>query len=185
MYLDLNLRLTDDQAALKTTIHKFAKEVLRPAGEKLDQSNPDEIIKEGSLWWECKKKMRDLGLHLTFIPEKWGGSGKGHLEHHIVWEELGWGSVGLAIAQDVDIYPAAWLLRMSPKNERLIEEVVKPYVNDTESKMVGCWGLTEPDHGSDSLIAGLPEFRDPNIQHNVTARKNGNKWIISGQKSAW
>ena len=185
MYTELNLKLTERQEALKASVHKFSKEVFRPAGEKIDKLNPDEIVKAGSLWWECKKQFREIDLHASFIPEKFGGLGMGPLEHHIVWEELGWGSAGLALAQDVDVYPAAWCLRMNPKNERLIEELVKPYVNDTDAKIVGCWGMTEPNHGSDSLIAGLPAFRDPKIKHNVKARKDGNKWVLSGQKSAW
>jgi len=185
MYTELNLRLTEDQESLKANIHKFAKEVLRPAGDKIQDLAPEEVVKEDSIWWKVKKQCRELGLHASFIPEKYGGTGLGPLEHHILWEELGWGSVGLALSQDVDVYPAAWALRMAPKNERLIEELVEPYVRDAEARIVGCWGLTEPDHGSDSLIAGLPEFRDPNIRHNVKAGKVGHRWLISGQKSAW
>lgn len=185
MYLELDLQLTERQEALKASVHKFAKEVFRPAGEKIDKADPEDILSPGTLWWQCKKQFREIEMHASFIPEKYDGLGLGPMEHHIVWEELGWGSVGLALSQDVDVYPVAWGLRMAPKNERIIEEIVKPYVNDTENKIVGCWGLTEPNRGSDSLIAGLPEFRDPNIRHNVKARKDGNKWIVSGQKSAW
>lgn len=185
MYLELNLRLTEDQEELRATVHKLAKELFRPAGEKIDKMDPNEILKEGSLWWQCKKQFREKKLHASFIPEKYNGLGLNPLEHHIIWEELGWGSVGLALSQDVDVYPAAWGLRMSPKNERVIEEIVKPYVSDTECKMVGCWGLTEPNRGSDSFNACLPEFKSLKIPHDVRARKDGKKWIISGQKSAW
>lgn len=185
MYTELNLRLTEEQEALKNSVHKFAKEVLRPAGEKIDQMQPEDIFSRNSLWWQCKRQMRELGFHATFIPEQYGGTGMGPVEHHIIWEEMGWGSVGLALSQDVDVYPASWLIRMSPNNERLIEEFVKPYANDFEAKMVGCWGLTEPNHGSDNVAVRTPYFKDPNITHSVKARKNGNNWIISGQKSAW
>jgi alkylation response protein AidB-like acyl-CoA dehydrogenase len=185
VYLDLNLRLTDAQEALKEEVHRFAQEVLRPAGQEIDRLDPAEALREGSLWWDCKKKMREMGFHLTFIPEDLGGSGLGPIEHHIIWEELGWGSVGLALSQDVDVYPAAWLVRMSPGNQRLIEDLVKPYVRDTEARIIGCWGITEPDHGSDTLMAGTPQFRDPAISHTVRARQDGDTWVITGQKSAW
>lgn len=185
MYTDLNLRLTDEQEELKDTLHRFAKEVLRPAGEALDKAGPEAVLSPGSPFWRARKKMREMGLHLTFIPERFGGAGMGPMEHHIVWEELGWGSVGLAISQDVDVYPAAWLLRMAPNNQRLIEEVIKPYVDDAEGRMIGCWGLTEPLHGSDMLMAGTPQFKDPSITQSLRARKEGHTWILNGQKSAW
>lgn len=185
MYTELNLALTPEQMDLKNNLNRFAKEVLRPAGEKLDKMPAAEIVKPGSLWWDCKRQMREMGIHGTFLPEKHGGSGMGALEHHIIWEELGWGSVGLALSQDVDVYPAAWALRMAPKNQTLIEELVEPYAADTEGKIVGCWGLTEPNHGSDCLMTGTPQFREPEIRHSVRARKKGASYIISGQKSAW
>lgn len=185
MYLELNMRLTDEQEDLKESVHKFSQEVIRPAGEKLDQMDLDEMIREGSLWWECKRKMRELGFHSTFIPESFGGTGMGPIEHHIIWEELGWGSVGLALSQDVDVYPAAWLLRMNPGNQRLIDEFVKPYVNDIDAKMIGCWGLTEANHGSDMLMAGTPQFKDPKISQSMKAKLDGDEWVINGTKSAW
>lgn len=185
MYTELNLSLTDEQLELKMTLHRFAKDVLRPAGEEIDKMHRDELLKKDSLWWDCKKKIRSLGIHAAFFPEKLGGTAMGPIEHHIIWEEMGWGAVGLGLAQEVDVYPAAWALRMSPGNKRLLDELIEPYINDYEGDIVGCWGLTEPNHGSDNLMAGTPQFRNPEITHTVKAKKKGSSYIISGQKSAW
>jgi alkylation response protein AidB-like acyl-CoA dehydrogenase len=51
---------------------------------------------------------------------------------------------------------------------------------------IGCWAITEPDHGSDVLdfqrdIAAGADSGRPNC----IARRSGDDWVVSGQKSAW
>jgi alkylation response protein AidB-like acyl-CoA dehydrogenase len=52
---------------------------------------------------------------------------------------------------------------------------------------LGCWGITEPDHGSDTLDAdGSLQAVDGNYgRPNCVARIEGDRIIINGQKSAW
>ena len=51
-YTETNMSITDEQTALKESIHKFAKEVLRPASIELDKiADPEDVIKEGSILW--------------------------------------------------------------------------------------------------------------------------------------
>ena len=52
---------------------------------------------------------------------------------------------------------------------------------------LGCWAITEPDHGSD-LINFDGTINHPSgkaVRPNCIARKDGNQFVISGQKSAW
>ena len=75
-YLELDLEITEEQEALKEQVHKFAREVLRPAALELDKiADPEEVIKKGSLFWEVFRKGYELGYHTIFIPDIWGGLG--------------------------------------------------------------------------------------------------------------
>jgi alkylation response protein AidB-like acyl-CoA dehydrogenase len=66
---------------------------------------------------------------------------------------------------------------MSGKPE-LVERYARP-------DMVGCWAITEPDHGSDQIRFAT----DPDVKHlgkpNCIARKDGDSFVVSGQKAAW
>ncbi|MBW2544889.1 MAG: acyl-CoA dehydrogenase family protein, partial [Deltaproteobacteria bacterium] len=74
-YTELNLELSDEHAALKENVHKFAVEVLRPASLDLDRMSPEEVIAEGSIYWDCMKKMYANGYHTALIPDEYGGLG--------------------------------------------------------------------------------------------------------------
>ena len=129
------------------------------------------------------KKGYELGYHTMFIPDSWGGLATDPLETHIVLEELAWGSVDFSVGLGVSCFPA-FFASMVP-SEKLINEIILPFCEDKKMEFVGCWGITEPEHGTDTLCPFTPEFEDPNITGQVTARKEGNEWIISGQKAAW
>ena len=177
-YLDLDLDLTDRERELRTAAHQFAAEVLRPAAKKLDQMSADAVVEENSLLYELLRKAYRLGYHTIGIPEELGGQGLTPREHSIVAEELGWGCSGLAIALGVASFPSQ-AAAMSG-NPDLIKAYVEPFVNDTDAKMIGCWGGTEPNHGSDLVI-----MQQDGIASDVRAKLVGDEWVISGQKSQW
>ncbi|HWQ28097.1 MAG TPA: acyl-CoA dehydrogenase family protein [Dehalococcoidia bacterium] len=187
MYLELNKTLTPEQNALREQAHRFAAEVLRPASVQLDRMTPEEVIAPGSQLWDVLRQAYQQGYHLRAFPEALGGAGLGPLEGHIVGEELGWGSCGLSISIGVTAFPFSFAATYAAMtgNKALMDEIVMPFVNDREGKYIGCWAVTEPDHGSDTLLFGTAQFRDPNITFQVHARRDGDDWIISGQKSAW
>jgi len=182
LYHDLNIDLTPEQIAIKEETHKFAKEVLRPASIELDKMAPEEVIKS-DLMWNALRKGYDLGFHTIFIPDGYGGLATDPLETHIVLEELAWGSVDFAISLGVACFPA-FFASMVP-TDRLIDEIIEPYCACTDASIIGCWGITEPEHGSDTLCPFTPQFEDPEITGQVTARLDGDAYVIEGQKSAW
>jgi alkylation response protein AidB-like acyl-CoA dehydrogenase len=61
---------------------------------------------------------------------------------------------------------------------------VRPFVEDTEGRYIGCWCVTEPQHGSDVMLYSGERTR-PDIHLECTARRDGDEWVIAGQKSAW
>lgn len=182
LYTDLNIELTDEQIAIKEETHKFAKEVLRPASIELDKMDPEDVIKS-DVFWDAMKKGYALGYHTIFIPDTYGGLATDPLETHIVLEELSWGSVDFGIALGVSSFPA-FFASMVP-DDHLIEEIIEPFCECKDASIIGCWGITEPEHGTDTLCPFTPQFTDPNISGQVTARLDGDEWVIDGQKAAW
>lgn len=174
--IDLDPELTDLERAAWDTAHRFAREILRPAGEKLDKLQAGEVIARDSILWDVFRTYRELGLGIfdedpCLSPHDQAGI------RCIVGEELGWGDAGLAISLGVANFPSM-VARMSG-NPALIERF--------PSGTLGCWAITEPDHGSDMInfdrSVGHPLGRAG--KPNCLARRDGNQFVISGQKSAW
>ncbi|KAA0234063.1 MAG: Cyclohex-1-ene-1-carbonyl-CoA dehydrogenase [Acidimicrobiales bacterium] len=187
MYTELDTGLTPEQVELKEQTHRFAAEVLRPAAAALDALDPEAVIERDSVFWDVYKKAYEIGLHLTFVPEAAGGNGLGPVEAHIVLEELGWGSSDFAVGLLVAATPFAWVAQFAPLagNAAMLDEVVKPFVNDQEARFVGCLGVTEPGHGSDLLSIATEHFTDLTCAGDCRARPDGDEWVISGQKASW
>lgn len=178
-YADDTSDLTPDQVLLKQEAHRFAVEVLRPTAAALDDLRPDEVIAAGSPLWDAFRKSYKTGHHLRSFPPHLGGAGLGALESHLIGEEFGWGNSGLSISLSVTAMPFRFAAMNG--NPDLMREIVMPFVEDTEGKYVGCWGATEPNHGSDLIMGGS----DPKVHLECTARRDGDEWVIDGQKSSW
>jgi len=183
LYKELDSNLTDEEIALKNNIHKFALEVLRPASIKLDKLSPEDVIKKDSIFWDVWKQGYEMGLHKFLLPETYGGLGLSPLGIHIVEEELAWGSVEFAVAFGVASFPA--FLSMMAATDYLLENFVYPFTADKEGKIIGCWAITQPNHGSDTLAVGTRQFRDPKIKGEITAHADGGEWVVNGSTSAW
>ncbi|MFQ5699291.1 MAG: acyl-CoA dehydrogenase family protein, partial [Myxococcota bacterium] len=178
---EIEVGLTDEERAARDAAHKFAGEVMRPAGVKLDRlADPAAVIAPDSVLWEVFERYRDLGLGL--LDEGGQGAGLTPLQsariRALVNEELGWGDSGLAISLGVAGF-AGMFARLSGREE-LIERFASP-----GSREIGCWAVTEPDHGSDSLAFDKHFFTDPSLRANCVARRVGRDWAIHGQKAAW
>ncbi len=175
--IDLEVDLSEEERAIREAVHDFARDVMRPAGAELDAlADPADVIAEGSILWDVFAKHRALGLEALADPS----SGLTPLQQarlrSIVAEELGWGDSGLAISFGVSGFPRA-LAQMSGKPE-LIERFARPDV-------IGCWAITEPDHGSDQIRFATDPRLESLSKPNCVARKDGDSFVVSGQKAAW
>jgi len=183
-YRELDLTLTPEQQQLRDGVHAFAKDVLRPASIALDRlADPAQVIAPQSALWETFRTAYHLGFHTALIPVECGGMGLTGLSLHLALEELGWGSADFASSLAVAGFPFASIAATGDK--ALIDELVKPFIADKSGRMIGCWAITEPDHGSDHFSPGAPHFHDPVISGQVVARPSGDDFMISGQKSKW
>ena len=187
-YLDLNPALTPTQQSLKEEMHRFAAEVARPASMELDKlADPADVIKEGSIFWDVFRKFYELGHHAAGLPEEVGGANIRGLDGHILAEELGWGSADFGVGLGVSSMPfmMGLIAAMMTGNQRLVDELVTPFVQDREARYIGCWAITEPQHGSDCLAFGTGEFTDERTAFDTHGRRDGDDWLINGAKAAW
>ena len=176
--IDIETGLSDADRAVQETVHRFAEEVLRPAGVALDRmTDTAEVIAPESVLWDVFKKYHELGSARLGGDPDMDPVQKARLMT-IVNEELAWGDVGLAISTGLSQFHGPWIQQTGDPG--LIERFCLP-----DHPTIGCWALTEPDHGSDSVAFTEPHFSDPALRANCTARKEGNEYVINGQKAAW
>lgn len=180
-YFDLDLNLSKEDIALKKETHKFALEVMRPISMQLDRMTPEEVIAPESPFWGFMRQAYELGYHKLPYPEDFGGPGLSPLQINIIMEELAWGSFGLTLMLNTSLDAATAM----GGTEEHIKAFTIPYCQCEDGSYIGCWAITEPDHGSDTLVTGYPGFRDPKIEAQCTARLDGDEYVISGQKSSW
>jgi len=167
--------LTPEESAMMDTLHRFAEREMRPLGRELDRLSPEAVIAPDSPLWPFYGRFGALGFTVDLMLEM-PPSERAKLMC-MFYEELGWGDSGLGISLAASTLP---------------RYVCRLFGNDYLASLcpddkLGCWGITEPDHGSDSL--------DPNqeIAHvagtygrpNCVARIHADRIVVSGQKSAW
>jgi len=182
-YFDLNLNLTDEDKAIRDAAHKFAKEVMRPIGIELDRMSAEETVAASSPIWGFLKQAYELGYHKGAFPAEVGGLGFTPFQSHLMMEELFWGSTGLAATLLLATWPYVKILHTMDMD--LIGEFVTPFCQCTDASITGCWAVTEPDHGSDTLNPAGDFWTDPKIKMQISAKPDGDEWVLNGQKSAW
>ena len=91
---------------------------------------------------------------------------------------MGYGDPGLAVSLGASTMPFNFAA-LFPIPE--LQKMAKAFVEDKLAKMIGCWAITEPDHGGDWTLGG----NDPKCGPSVTAELNGEEYIINGEKAAW
>jgi alkylation response protein AidB-like acyl-CoA dehydrogenase len=174
--VDLDPDFTETERATWETAHRFARDVMRPAGQALDKLSAEAVIARDSILWDVFRKYGELGLGRVDEDMQLSPQEQARLRW-IVGEELGWGDSGLAISLGVAGFPT--LMAQMSGNAALIERF--------PPGTLGCWAITEPDHGSDLInfdgAISHPQGRD--LKPNCIARRDGNQFVITGQKSAW
>lgn len=167
--------LTDTYAYVQTTARRFAENVLRPIGQKLDRMSPDEAIDPKSPLWSVYQQFAELGFTVDGLLEMTPAERARIM--CILFEELGWGDSGLAVSIGASMIP------------RLISTLLG---NDfcrsiASDDKLGCWLITEPDHGTDMLDPNRMIFHPGGTygRPNCVVTIKDKEIVISGQKSAW
>ena len=155
----MDFDLTEEQQMLQETIRKFADEEIAPVASEND--------KKGEFPRDLFNRMAGLGFVGTPIPEEYGGAGFDYISHAIVAEELGRVDSSLRGTYSVQVSLVAL-----PLFKFASEEQKQKYLPRlTSGEWIGCFGLTEPDAGSDP------------VSMRATAVEDGDHYVLNGQKT--
>jgi len=183
-YFEFDTNLSKKTRALQQSAREFAMEVVRPAGIELDQiGDPADAIAERSILWDVFRKYRELGFHKMLFPRAFGGT-MGQVPaqaRRLIFEQLGYGDAGLAISMDLSGMPFL-LGTLSASKE--VRDWARQYCQDSDAKMIGCWAITEPEHGTDWIMATTEARANTEVFPSVTAVKKHNEYILNGRKSS-
>jgi alkylation response protein AidB-like acyl-CoA dehydrogenase len=183
-YRELSVELPRQCESLRDEAHRFAAEVVRPAAMAIDRADdPRSVTGADSPLQQVLKAAYGLGYHRAMIPERFGGLGLPPLGIHLLLEELGWGSAGIALSLLASGVPAMAVI--ADGRPELIERFVKPFVENRDASWIGCWALSEPRHGSDHFLVGGGEFRYPSTGAQLVAHTEAGGCTIEGRKAAW
>src|SRR5690349_2083612 len=129
--------LSEEERTVQQAMHKFAREVMLPAGTAIDKLSAEEAIAPGSPYWDFMRVAAESGIEFDSDPGDVPAAAMARLQALIV-EEFGWADVGLTVSLAAAAFPHMMAKRAA--NPELIEL--------TEGKL-GCWIASQPDRGSD------------------------------------
>ncbi|PZX55773.1 acyl-CoA dehydrogenase family protein [Algoriphagus chordae] len=166
-FLDLDDLLTDEHKLIRTSIRDFVKKEISPYVEDWAQKAyfPSDIV----------KKFGDVGAFGPQIPEEYGGGGMDYISYGLIMQEIERGDSGMRSTASVQ-----GSLVMYPIYKFGSEEQRRKYLPKLASgEMLGCFGLTEPDHGSNPS-GMVTNFKDMGDHYLL----NGAKMWISNSPEA-
>jgi glutaryl-CoA dehydrogenase len=135
--LDLEGELTEEERMVRDTARGYAQDKLFP---KVIEANRNEHFDRNVI-----TEMGELGLLGPTIPEEYGGAGLGYVCYGLITREVERVDSGFRSAMSVQsslvMYPI-FAYGTEAQRRKYLPKLAK-------GEIVGCFGLTEPDHGSD------------------------------------
>ncbi|MDH3709995.1 MAG: acyl-CoA dehydrogenase family protein [Cyclobacteriaceae bacterium] len=128
--------LTEEHLLIRSAMRDFVKQEITPFIEDWCQKAyfPSSIV----------KKFGEMGAFGPTIPQEYGGGGLDYISYGLIMQEIERGDSGMRSTASVQ-----GSLVMYPIHEFGSEEQRKKYLPKLASgEYLGCFGLTEPDHGS-------------------------------------
>ncbi len=136
-YFNVDELLTEEHKLIRESVRNYVKKEISPIIEDYAQRAefPEQIVKQ----------LGDLGCFGPTIPQEYGGGGLDYISYGLMMQELERGDSGVRSTASVQ-----GSLVMFPIYAYGSEEQRKKYLPKLASgEWLGCFGLTEPDHGSD------------------------------------
>ena len=135
--LDLEGELTEEERMVRDTARGYSQDKLMP---RVIEAYRNETVDRDLL-----PEMGALGLLGPTIPEEYGGAGLGYVAYGLITREIervdsGYRST-LSVQSSLVMYPI-YAYGTEAQKKKYLPKLAS-------GEMVGCFGLTEPDHGSD------------------------------------
>tara|TARA_B100001109_G_scaffold244774_1_gene231801 strand:+ start:154 stop:1323 length:1170 start_codon:yes stop_codon:yes gene_type:complete len=150
--------LSEEELLIQKTAHEFVKNEFKPI--------INEHFEKGTFPIELATKLGELGFMGSSLPEESGGAGVSGVAYGLILQELERGDSGLRSFASVQ-----GSLVMYPIHAYGSDDQKKKWLEGLGSgKLIGCFGLTESNFGSNP--GGMATI----------AKKDGDDWIINGSK---
>ena len=136
-YYNIDELLTEEHKLIRDSAREWVKKSVSPIIEEYAQNAkfPDQLV----------RGLADIGAFGPYIPEEYGGSGLDQISYGLIMQEIERGDSGIRSTASVQSS-----LVMFPIWKYGSEDQKKKYLPKLASgEFMGCFGLTEPDHGSD------------------------------------
>ncbi len=151
--------LSEEEKMVRGTVRSFVGERVIPEA--------DRHFEEATFPLDLVPEMARLGLFGANLPEEYGCAGMNNVAYGLVMQELERGDSGIRSFASVQ-----GALVMYPIYTYGSEEQKRHWLPPlARGELIGCFGLTEPDHGSDP--AGMT----------TRAERRGDCWVLNGAKS--
>ena len=154
----MDFDLTEPQQDFQRMLRDFADKEIAPKAKELDEN--------GEFPYEIQKKMAGLGLFGLPIPEEYGGSSADFVTYIVAVEEISKASAALGITMAAHTSLSALPIYLFGSEQQKKEWLIPL----AQGRMLGAFGLTEPEAGSD---AGATKTR---------AVLDNGEWVINGTK---
>jgi alkylation response protein AidB-like acyl-CoA dehydrogenase len=154
----MDFELTDEQRLIKETARDFSDNEIAERARENDRNEHFDL--------ELVAKIAQQGYLGAIVPQEYGGAGLDYLSYGLIVEEVGRGcsSMRTVVSVNTSLVCSA-ILRWAT------EEQKRRYLPKLcTGEWLGCFGLTEPDTGSDAA----------NLK--TRARQDDGAWVINGSK---
>jgi hypothetical protein len=154
----MDFALTDEQRLIKETARTFTDKEIVPRARDNDRNAHFDT--------ELVAKLAEQGYLGAIVPTEYGGAGLDYLSYGLVVEEIGRGDSSMRTVVSVQtslVCSAIVRWGTEEQKQRYLPKLCS-------GEWLGCFGLTEPDTGSDAA------------NQRTRARKTDSGWIINGAK---
>lgn len=155
----MDFQLSEEHRAIQEMARKFAETEIAPFADKWDEEHffPRDLV----------LKMGELGFYGCIIPEEYGGTNSGFLAMSLITEEISRASSSLRVTFNMQSCGTAYTIYRYGS-----EFLKKKYIEKLISgEWLGCFGITEPNAGSDVLAM------------KTTAIDKGDHFLVNGSKT--
>ncbi len=161
----MNFELSDEQALVVDMVRRFVREEIVPLEADLD---PDAGDLPAEVHAGLVEKTKKMGLHGLDIPEEYGGPSLDLVTRTLIAIEVAQHRAGLYVPC-YGVFGGAGLAQLYEANEDQKQRYLYPVLRGEKR---GFFGLTEPSGGS-----------DPSRATKTTAVRDGEDWILNGEKT--